>query len=573
MTNPETPTPSDTFETKLDAILGDNLVAKEELAELRALVSCTSNDEMVRFQGILEKKYLEKKDIKAETKAQLQALLSECQKPAESPEALKTSSFEQVFSEARSEVFSRENIGLLQGMIDRPFEGFNLNPEQKENIRLAMMEKFLQDPEIQKLAGTKLEIVDIMSRLVKGKTKEEKITEESGIVSADTQIEELFKTIKERVGVATKPLADFLGEDQKNTSSPILSNPREIAKYSGGEISPDIRTMERPELGQYIEGLRGNLRAIDNKIFPMEQIKEQGMNFLANAPSIFVEFFKWILQFDFIAKFFGYTGSEAEQGAKLDEELKQRRSLGILREFGKVTDMKEKERVGEYSGKIDLLKGKDLSKISRTKLAPFFAFTKEEGVKVETPDFWTGIFNKGQIVGKDAEGKNIIYPMSEIKASDLEDNFKGLYEKLNKLKDQNAAKKARQAYEQEQQKKANSPESEPKAPTPSQKERSYRELAEWNLNTRDTAFSAYTLSKLRDSGAREAIENVGNTRLLALYKTIQGLNDQQFHQFEIYLQQKGPSKGNEVKSFAHVYEQRKYLLSLVGYKPQSVPIT
>lgn len=73
----------------------------------------------------------------------------------------------------------------------------------------------------------------------------------------------------------------------------------------------------------------------------MEQVREGGMDFLVNAPSFLVDFFKWLLSFDFIAKIFGYTGNENERNAQLDEELKQRRSLGILREFGRVPDISE----------------------------------------------------------------------------------------------------------------------------------------------------------------------------------------------------------------------------------------
>lgn len=62
------------------------------------------------------------------------------------------------------------------------------------------------------------------------------------------------------------------------------------------------------------------------------------------------------------------------------------------------------------------------------------------------------VFNEEKIIGKDTEGKRVSYTIAEIKGGDLDDNFKGLYEKLNKLKEQNDAKKAQEAYEQENKK-------------------------------------------------------------------------------------------------------------------------
>jgi len=178
----------------------------------------------------------------------------------------------------------------------------------------------------------------------------------------------------------------------------------------------------------------------------MEQIKEQGMNFLANAPSFLVDFFKWLLSFDFIAKFLGYNGTQEEREWQLDNELKQRRSLGILQEFGQVSDVREgkienTKKSGKYSGDIKTLEGKDLSGISRKKLTPFFQFTKEEGVDIETKEFWMGVFNEGKIVGKNSKWEIEEYRLKKIiNSKDLDKNYEGLYEKLNDLLDEKKKK-------------------------------------------------------------------------------------------------------------------------------------
>jgi len=53
---------------------------------------------------------------------------------------------------------------------------------------------------------------------------------------------------------------------------------------------------------------------------------------------------------------------------------------------------------------------------------------------MDTKTFWTDIFNSRKIVGKkDETGKETSYVVPEIKADDLKDDFKGLYEKLNSL--------------------------------------------------------------------------------------------------------------------------------------------
>lgn len=119
--------------------------------------------------------------------------------------------------------------------------------------------------------------------------------------------------------------------------------------------------------------------------------------------------------------------------------------------------MEGKEKDGEYIGKIDILKGKDLSGIKRKKLANFFIFTHEEGIDTTTPDFWMGIFNDGKITTKDKDGKEQTYEVGKITGGDFEKNFEGLYGKLNKLKVtrdvMNAKEEQRQAEEKEKQAK------------------------------------------------------------------------------------------------------------------------
>lgn len=354
----------------------------------------------------------------------------------------------------------------MQDWIDVLFPQEKLTPEQRENIRLAMTDRLLKDPKIQALFNMQIGVVDILGSFAKWgapKTAEgaEKAKETPSTVAAIDQTKMIEKTFAEQLQLATKPLSELL-TDKTNKKEPLptvlLSNPKAIAEYNGGEIPTNITEMNPVDLKAYIASLNGEVRKIDAKILGMEQIKEWGMNFLANAPSFLVDFFKWLLSFDFIAKIFWYSGTKEERAATLDEELKQRRSLGILKEFGDVPDTSTgkaegAKKPGESSGKIPVLRWVDLSGLRRDKLADFFIFTKEEGIDIETKEFWMGVFNDGKIVGKkDAEGKETSYRIDPIKEGDLKDNFKGLYEKLNGFKVVRDVKNVKNTAEQNRKK-------------------------------------------------------------------------------------------------------------------------
>lgn len=85
------------------------------------------------------------------------------------------------------------------------------------------------------------------------------------------------KTFAEQLQLATKPLSELL-TDKTNKKEPLptvlLSNPKAIAEYNGGEIPTNITEMNPVDLKAYIASLNGEVRKIDAKILGMEQIKE-----------------------------------------------------------------------------------------------------------------------------------------------------------------------------------------------------------------------------------------------------------------------------------------------------------
>lgn len=428
------------IEDRINSVSNKTTVADLDALKRELDSECLAPEKLQSLRAIVEAK-AEVNDV---TKTKLRVLLQDCVswKKEQVPES--KSSFDQVFEGAKSETFSLENVKKFEKFIDESFKGTSyekLEPKQQGNIRLAIMDRLLKDPKIQGLFDMKIWVVDILGNMTKGNgPKSPKDAEEAkkspSIIASISQAEFIFNTITSCLAIATKPLSDLLKDTSKNPSL-LLSNPEEIAKYEGGEVSTDIREMSPIDMKKYIESLKWNVHKIDDKIFPMEQVKEQGMNFLAHAPDFLVTFFKWLISFDFIAKLLGYSGTETERNWQLDEELRQRKSIITLREFGKVSDISEgkiegTKKEGKYSGKIKILEGQDLSWLKRDKLVDFFMFTAEEKIDATTPDFWMGVFNKSEVIVKDDKEGDITYTLEKpIGSKDLDKDFEGLYKKLN----------------------------------------------------------------------------------------------------------------------------------------------
>lgn len=421
------------LEAKIEGITDSSVDA--DLAILKnEIAGCLSVEKLASLRAIVEAK----KSISIQTKEKLDSLLKECVPGIEKASESK-SSFEQVFDGARSEIFAPDRVKEIESVIDGSFPQEiykKLQPKQQDNIRLAMTDRLLKDPEIQKLFDMKIGVVDILGNLAKNNGPQDAVNAEeakksTSVTASISQAASIKATIELRLAVATKPLADLLLKD--NNPAVLLSNPDAIAKYNGGEISQDIQEMNDADLKEYIKGLKGNIRKIDEKVFPMELIKEKGMDFLANAPSFLVDFFKWLISFDFVAKLLGYSGTKEERESQFEDERRERRSLGLLREFGKVTSIEGETRDGQNSGKIKILEGQDLSKINRKRLKEFFVFTKEEGINMDA-HFWVELFNTGKITVKREGKEDMVYELkSSIKPEDLEKDFEGLYSKLNHL--------------------------------------------------------------------------------------------------------------------------------------------
>lgn len=432
-----------TLENRLQAV--SDTTTEADLAALKEdIAGCIAPERLESLRSIVDAK----DNIKTETKTKLQSLLVECQASPEKPTEIK-SSFDRVFTGARSMAFSEANRKTVQASVSALLkldEYPHITVVRRENILLAMTDRLLKDKDFQGIFNTSLWFADIAGNIVKWDYAQ------AADGASKTQAQDLEGRIGLCIARVTEPLSKLLAKE-KDTPKMLafLSNPQIIADFNGGEMPSGTDAITKENLESYIESLNGQILKIDKKIFPLETIREQGMDALANAPSTLKDIFRWMLELPLIGKmlamFLGYK-DQKEASESIDEELRQRKSLSVLREFGDITPPEGwPSRGGKYAGKISILKGQDLSKLSRKKLAPFFSFTASEGIDATNPDFWIRVFEKGEIIKKDEKGAEMKYTLEKsIRSDDLNKDFDGLYAKLNKLHDIVDDKK-RKAYD------------------------------------------------------------------------------------------------------------------------------
>lgn len=351
------------IKTKIDQALSEG-VTLEKLNSLRSGISCLSAEAMQDIKAYIRSKTDKMEDgVQENTRSQLDSLVTECA-PSEQIEKIpeSKSSFDRVFDGTRSTVFSEKNKQLVRSMVETNLQ---LNeqkefftPEYRENIMIAMTDRLLNDRDFQGIFNTSVGFADVANSVMKGNlteattgatekaTKKEVLGLEDRIAACISRVTEPLKTL-----IAAKKNTPELGL--------LLSNPQAIASFNGGEVPTGIEKMKPEDMEVYMKSLNGKILDIDRRILPLEQIRERGMDFLASGPDFLKDIFRWLLELPFIGKmlamFLGYS-NQKEAISGLDEELRQRKSLNTLREFGMVTDVDGKVREGKYMGKIDLLK-------------------------------------------------------------------------------------------------------------------------------------------------------------------------------------------------------------------------
>ncbi len=371
---PETSSYLESLKSSIREKAKDGGLTSTELAELRKELSCFSVETIAEFRVFFAKEFQE---IQAETRTNLDNLLAEysnnipSQTPEKAPESPKTP-FDQVFEGTKSEILSSTNVQLLKDYILKRFEKFpNLNPSERENLVTATLDKLLVGNVLSTLLTemTKdlTDITSVLSKLTSDGTPDKSTPTEkdaSGIKKdANDTMSGIVKKLQDMVDTATTPLVTLL----EKTPAPVglagfLSNPKEMSKYDGtGNIRPDIIAMTAEDKTEFTKQLHEKVLNIDGQIIALQDLKEKGMNFLSIAPSWVQSILKWLLESvfgNFLALFLGYSSKE-EALSGMGEELKQRKSLMALRQFGEIVSTddqgKEQKKPGKKSKEIKIL--------------------------------------------------------------------------------------------------------------------------------------------------------------------------------------------------------------------------
>lgn len=452
----------------------DSTLTEQELAELRNEICQLSPEAMKQLQKFIDEEY---KGILVATRMKLDTLLKECTSPislnTSSPETSESKDgFDRIFEGTKSEMLSKEKVAFIKNYILAIYtkELPDLSPSQKDNLLVATIDRLLVNPDftkiVDKLTGGLVSVVkDFEKEGIGGlfsSSDEEKPKPEEGVDQTKVSLTEMDKRIMDIINTATDPLVKLLKTKPVGMDG-FLSDPRSIARYDGsGKIDPNIAPMNEISKANYLKDLNNRVLKIDGKIIPLENMRERGMDMVAKGPGWLQEIFKWLLELPFIgnilASFLGYKDG-AEALGSVDEELRQRKSVTVLREFSQVPDMSEGKKAGDkkpgkYHGDIKILEWADLSGVSHKKLKEFFQFGKEMNISPVTRETWISLFEKGEIVAKDTEGKEVKYSLEKpIDAKDLEKDFAGLYQKLNGLAAIKKNKEYAAVREQEKQQK------------------------------------------------------------------------------------------------------------------------
>jgi len=337
----------DSIKNKIQSKIEDKDFTAQELSELRTELGCLSPDDINALRKLFAQ---ELSAVKTDTRDRLDSLLSECTPPhsEKAPESTK-SSFDQVFEGTKSEMLSSANVQLLKDYILKRFEKFsNLSTSERDNLVTATLNKLLVGDALSilltEMTKDLTDVTSILSRLTSDSAPEKTTPTEKNAPEIEKKANDtmsgIVKKLQGMVDTATTPLVTLL----EKTPAPVglagfLDNPKEMSKYDGsGNIRHDIIAMTAEDKAEFMKQLHEKVLNIDGQIISLQTLKEKGMNFLSVAPNWVQGVLKWLLESvfgNFLALFLGYS-SKKEALAGMGEELRQRKSLMVLRQFGEI---------------------------------------------------------------------------------------------------------------------------------------------------------------------------------------------------------------------------------------------
>jgi hypothetical protein len=326
---------------------------------------------------------------------------------------------------------------LLDSIIDPTLNEWKpaLTGEQKENIKLAILDRIVSGAIPQAVFGTlkgkldsisgkfqKIDFKNLSLESIDSLTKELSLSEvwaqvESGLSLMDTVQKHIEDTL-------VTSLADIrkVHESQPQPAgyTELLGHPKALADYKAWEDIPALLGRSGNALlirTAYREGIKAKILSLESSIIGAEEKKNKVMDFVAKLPETFsdkiIGSLDWILRipiiWDLVAAFFGY-----KSGKWLVEDLKtetrERKSVQALLEYGqRKNDNGALEKWGE-NGKIKLLENIDLSGVDYTKLKDFYKILRTNKINPNNKDFWKAVFIDGKIeMWEDGKKKTLTF--------------------------------------------------------------------------------------------------------------------------------------------------------------------
>ncbi len=313
-------------------------------------------------------------------------------------------------------IFEWEKIPFLQEVrkyidsyIDEKLKNVSVTPDQKNNIKVAAVDKIINNPDMKKVFAWFSDKIDITSKITsflwiwdEEKRSEEDKNKESWLIKMLNLKWEDFKRevgdtiLNSIIDDNLKLIIDLVNKNPKPVwLDKFLSNPKAIAEYKEGIDISKIQTLSQEELTKYLEWLKWDITNLNEKIALISawwEIKEKILDIVFTFP-LAKGIFDWILWspiWDFIAKIFGYK-TWNEMITWINFEANIRKSIKNLKSFwAKISE--NWTLIPNSTSKIDILKDKDLSWIDTEKLKPFFKYCNDKWADINDENFWKNVF-------------------------------------------------------------------------------------------------------------------------------------------------------------------------------------
>jgi hypothetical protein len=313
-----------------------------------------------------------------------------------------------------------------------------LSPEQKENIKLATIDRIASGAFVQmilwwiqtKLSGMVEKVQKIDIKNLNNLNQLEELAKEFSPHSSETKDAKEPQTLEERITTKMMTMmAEWLGEIQKaHESSPqpsgyteLLKHPKALVHYKYGDdiVALLARSGDAVSTKESLKtDVKSKIQNLESQIMGMQATKEKLLDTFSHMPEFasdhIFQLMAWIFRIPIFGKFAAaFLGFDDPKTAinELKMETKQRKSIHLLISFGVTRNEHWVIAAGENNGKLGILKDIDFTGVDFAKLKPFMKKMKSEWVDVSNPEFWKAVFVNGKIeVGEKDNKKTISFP-------------------------------------------------------------------------------------------------------------------------------------------------------------------